>query len=48
LQAELVAECKPWTPISFLEATLPPQQAAEIDHVAPQLAVAVGTAMAAL
>jgi type IV pilus assembly protein PilM len=47
LQTELQAECKTWNPLSFLEADLPPQQAAEIDHVAPQLAVAVGSAMAA-
>ena len=46
LQTELMAECKPWNPIAFLQAQLPPQQAAEIDHVAPQLAVAVGAAVA--
>jgi type IV pilus assembly protein PilM len=48
LQTELMAECKPWNPLSFLELTLPPQQAAEIDHIAPQLAVAVGIAAGAL
>lgn len=47
LQTELMAECKSWNPLSFLELALPPQQAAEIDHVAPQLAVAVGAALAA-
>ncbi|HWI56900.1 MAG TPA: pilus assembly protein PilM [Bacillota bacterium] len=47
LQAELMAECKPWNPLSFLQAELPPQQTAEMDHVAPQLAVAVGAALAA-
>jgi type IV pilus assembly protein PilM len=46
LQAELAAECKPWNPLSFMELALPPQQAAEVDHVAPQLAVAVGAALA--
>ncbi|HWX19041.1 MAG TPA: pilus assembly protein PilM [Candidatus Binatia bacterium] len=46
LQTELMAECKPWNPLSFLEVSLPPQQTAEIDHVAPQLAVAVGAAVA--
>ena len=46
LQTELMVECKPWNPVSSLEPTLPPQQAAEIDHVAPQLAVAVGAALA--
>jgi Tfp pilus assembly PilM family ATPase len=47
LQTELMAECKPWNPLSFIELALPPQQAAEVDHVAPQLAVAVGAAVAA-
>jgi type IV pilus assembly protein PilM len=48
LQTELMAECKAWNPLSFLELALPPQQAAEIEHVAPQLAVAVGAATGAL
>ena len=48
LQTELMVECKPWNPVSFLELALPPQQAAEIDHVAPQLAVAVGAGVAAI
>ena len=48
LQTELVAECKSWTPLNFLEAALPPQQSADIEQVAPQLAVAVGAAIAAL
>ncbi|HTL58753.1 MAG TPA: pilus assembly protein PilM [Candidatus Limnocylindrales bacterium] len=47
LQTELMVECKSWNPLSFLEVALPPQQAAEIDHIAPQLAVAVGAALAA-
>lgn len=47
LQTELMAECKPWNPVSFLELELPPQQAAEMEHVAPQLAVAVGAGVAA-
>jgi type IV pilus assembly protein PilM len=47
LQTELMAECKAWSPLSFLELALPPQQAAEIEHVAPQLAVAVGAATSA-
>jgi type IV pilus assembly protein PilM len=47
LQGELLVECKQWNPISFLQLALPPQQAGDIDHVAPQLAVAVGTALAA-
>lgn len=47
LQTELMAECKSWNPVGFLEVALPPQQAAELDHVAPQLAVAVGAGTAA-
>jgi type IV pilus assembly protein PilM len=47
LQTELMVECKPWNPLSFLQLALPPQQAAEVDHVAPQLAVAVGAGVAA-
>ncbi len=47
LQTELMVECKPWNPVSSLESALPPQQAAEIDHVAPQLTVAVGAALGA-
>lgn len=48
LQAEMLVECKPWNPVSALQMALPPQQAAEIDHVAPQLAVAIGAALAAM
>lgn len=48
LQAELVAECKTWNPVSFCQLSLPPQQAAELDHIAPQLTAAVGTALATL
>jgi type IV pilus assembly protein PilM len=47
LQAELMADCKLWNPLTFLQTELPPVQAAELDHVAPQLAVAVGAAIAA-
>ncbi|NOS70035.1 MAG: pilus assembly protein PilM [Verrucomicrobia bacterium] len=48
LAAELMVECKTWNPASFLQIELPPQQAAEIEQVAPQLAVAIGTAISAL
>jgi len=47
LQKELIAECKPWNPTSGLEITLPPQQTAEIEQVAPQLTAALGAAIAA-
>lgn len=46
LQTELMVECKGWNPTTFLQTALPPQQLADIEHVAPQLAVAVGTAIA--
>lgn len=46
LQTELMVECKSWNPVSFLQLALPPQQTAEIDQVATQLAVAVGAALA--
>ena len=47
LQNELLVECKQWNPISFLQMALPAQQTGDMDHVAPQLAVAVGAALAA-
>lgn len=47
LQTELLAECKPWNPVSAFRMALPPQQMAEIEQVAPQLAVAAGAAIAA-
>jgi type IV pilus assembly protein PilM len=47
LQTELLVECKSWNPLTCVQQALPPQQAAEIDQIAPQLAVAVGTAIAA-
>ena len=46
LQTELMVECKPWNPLSFLQLALPAQQMAEVDQAAPQLAVAVGAALA--
>jgi type IV pilus assembly protein PilM len=48
LQSELFVDCKPWNPVTSLQLSLPPQQTAEIDHVAPQLSVAVGAALAAM
>ncbi len=48
LQAEMVVECKPWTPLSFLQLGLPPQQMGEIEQVAPQLTTALGAALTAL
>jgi len=47
LQTELMVECKRWNPASFLQLALPPEQLAEIEHLAPQFSVAVGAAAAA-
>jgi type IV pilus assembly protein PilM len=48
LRRELMAECRTWNPTTFLKLALPPEQAAEIEHVAPQLDVAIGAAVTAL
>ena len=48
LRNELMIECKTWNPVAGLQMALPPQQTAEIEQVAPQLAVALGAALAAL
>jgi type IV pilus assembly protein PilM len=45
LHSELLVECKAWNPAAFLQLALSGQQAVEIDHVGPQLAVAIGTAL---
>jgi type IV pilus assembly protein PilM len=47
LQSELAVECKIWNPTSSLQLTLPPQQMSELEQVAPQLCVAIGSALAA-
>lgn len=48
LQQELLIETRTWNPSTFLKLDLPPQQVAEIEQVAPQLAVAIGAGIAAL
>jgi type IV pilus assembly protein PilM len=48
LRRELMADCKTWNPTTFLKLTLSPEQAAEIEHVAPQLTAAIGAALTAL
>jgi len=48
LQRELAVECKLWNPAANLQLALPSQQASEIEHVAPQLTVAIGAALTAL
>lgn len=47
LHGEMIAECKTWNPAAFLQLALPGQQAVEIEHVGPQLGVAIGAALAA-
>ena len=47
LHSEIMAECKTWNPTGFLQLALPGQQAVEIEHIGPQLTVAIGTGLAA-
>jgi Tfp pilus assembly PilM family ATPase len=47
LHQELLVECKTWNSTGFLQLALPGQQAVEVDHIGPQLTVAVGAALAA-
>lgn len=47
LHAELLVECKTWNPLQSLQLALPGQQAVEVEHVGPQLTVAIGAALAA-
>lgn len=46
LQAELMVECKTWNPASFLRLELTPEQTTELEEAGPQLAVAIGAALA--
>ena len=48
LHGEMIVECKTWNPTTFLQLSLPGQQAVEIEHIGPQLTVAVGAALAAI
>jgi type IV pilus assembly protein PilM len=48
LQTELMVECKTWNPASFLRPELTPDQTANLEEAGPQLAVAIGAALAAL
>ncbi len=48
LQQELMIETKTWNPTSSLKLELSPQQADELEQVAPQLAVAIGASITAL
>jgi type IV pilus assembly protein PilM len=48
LKQEMMIECSLMNPTTFLKMELPPQQTAELEQVAPQLTVAIGSALAAL
>lgn len=48
LQAELMVECKLWDPLASMQQSLSPEKVSELEQVAPQLAVAVGAALATL
>ena len=48
LRAEMIADCKAWNPAMFLQLALPGQQTVEIEHIGPQLSVAIGAALAAI
>jgi type IV pilus assembly protein PilM len=48
MQEELMVPCKTWNPVGFMSQAMPPQQVAEIEQVAPQLSVAIGTAAGVL
>jgi type IV pilus assembly protein PilM len=45
LRTELGVDCKTWNPTVSLQLVLPGQQAAEVEYVGPQLAVAIGAAL---
>lgn len=46
LHSELMIPCQTWDPTRFLDVVLSPEKKAELEQVAPQLNVAVGTAAA--
>lgn len=48
LHSEMVVECKAWNPAQFLQMALPGVQAVEMEHIVPQLTVALGAALSAL
>lgn len=47
LQAELMVPSQVWNPAGFMTLSVPPEQMAEVEQSAPQLAIAIGGAMAA-
>ena len=47
LQGELMVACARWNPLAKMNLALPPRQTGEIEAATPQLAVAIGGALAA-
>jgi type IV pilus assembly protein PilM len=47
LHAELIVECKTWSPTTFLQLALSGQQSMEIEQLGPQLVVALGAVLTA-
>ena len=45
LHAEMVVECKAWNPAESWQWALPTQQSVEMEHIGPQLTVALGAAL---
>ncbi|HYE32450.1 MAG TPA: pilus assembly protein PilM [Methylomirabilota bacterium] len=48
IQSELMVQCKAWNPTSAMNLELPAQQLGEVEQAAPQLAIAIGSAIGAL
>lgn len=46
LQNELTVPCEVWSPSKSLQLSLPPEKMGEMEHVSPQLTVAIGAAAA--
>ena len=46
LESELLVPCNTWNPLASIQLSLPPQQSAEVNHIALQLSVAIGAAAA--
>jgi type IV pilus assembly protein PilM len=44
LQSDLMLPCKAWSPAGFLASEVPASQAADLEQLGPQLAVAIGAA----
>jgi type IV pilus assembly protein PilM len=44
LESELLVPCETWNPLASIQLSLPPQQSAEVEHIASQLSVAIGAA----